>query len=173
MPPWHDALQNYRRRSLQPATDAASDVMFVLCSENYAAAAVVAACEPAMVLQTFGAARDPADAAVRATFEYALRVKRVRKIVFCGHLGCQAVAFDGDVDRLTATRAEVVAQCRKLRQDPHLGPLLRDRGVTLRIIWFDDREGDVFACDAEGKKAMLMSDDDFERLLTNGEPAPK
>ena len=45
---WHDALRAYRRRSLEgDAESEASNVMFVLCSESYAAAEVVAGCEPA------------------------------------------------------------------------------------------------------------------------------
>ena len=151
--------------------------MFVLCSENYAAAAVVAACEPAIVLQTLGGARDPSDVSTRATFEYALRRKGVRRIVVCGHLACQAVALEPPLrqraDARTTTQADVVAQCRKLRQDARIGALLREHRVTLQAIWFDDREGDVYACDIEGRTATLMSDEDFGRLIVSlAEPTP-
>ena len=165
MAPWHEALRTYRRRSFTGDPDETSNVMFVLCSENHAAAAVVAACEPAIVLQTFGGARDPSDASTRATFEYAVRLNGVRKVIVCGHLGCQAIALDGGADARTRTQADVVAQCRRLRQDAHIGALLRDHGVTLHAIWFDDREGDVYTCDIEGRNATLLSDADFGRLI--------
>jgi len=165
MAAWHEALRTYRRRSVTDLHDETSNVMFVLCSENHAAAAVVAACEPAIVLQTFGGARDPADASTRATFEYAVRLKGVRKVIVCGHLGCKAVALDGGADARTKTQADVVAQCRRLRQDAYIGALLRDHGVTLHAIWFDDREGDIYTCDIEGRHATLLSDEDFGRLI--------
>ena len=105
--------------------------MVVLCSENYAALAVLAACEPAIVLQTFGGARDPSDASTRATFEYAVRLNAVRRVIVCGHLACQAVALDEGANARTATQADVVAQCRSLREDSRIGALLRDHGVSL------------------------------------------
>lgn len=173
MAPWHEALRTDRRRSFRCDRHETSDVMFVLCSENYAASAVLAACEPAIVLQTFGGARDPSEAATRATFEYAVRSNAVRRVIVCGHLACQAVALDKGANARTATQADVVAQCRSLRQDSRIGALLRDHGVTLQAIWFDDREGDVYACDIEGRSATLMSDEDVGRVVVRlREPTP-
>ena len=165
MTPWHEALRAYRRRSLERKPYEASDVMFVLCSENHAASAVVAAWEPAIVLQTFGGARDPSDASTRATFEHAVRQHGVRRVIVCGHLGCKAGALDRGADARMATQADVVAQCRRLRQDARIGPLLSNNGVTLHAMWFDDHEGDVYNCDIEGRAATLVSDDEFRRLL--------
>lgn len=172
MAPWHEALRTFRRRSLQDNHET-SDVMFVLCSENHAAAAVLASLEPAIVLQTFGGARAPSEASTRSAFEYAIGLKGVRRVVVCGHLGCQAVALDDGADARTATQADVVAQCRRLRQDARIGGLLADHRVSLHAIWFDAREGDVYACDIEGRAATLMSDEDFGRLTaSSGKPSP-
>ncbi|MEO5730068.1 MAG: carbonic anhydrase, partial [Byssovorax sp.] len=89
---WHDALRAHRRRPLTGAPDnELSNVMFVLCSESHAAAELVAAFEPALVLQLFGGARTPSDAATRATIAYAVRDRGVRHVVVCGHEGCLAV----------------------------------------------------------------------------------
>ena len=162
---WHQTLRADRVRPFRCDRRETSDVMFVLCSDNYAAIAVLAACAPAVVLQTFGGARDPSDASTRATFEYAVRSNAVRRVIVCGHLSCQAVAPDEGADARTATQADVVAQCRGLRHDPRIGALLRDHGVSLQAIWFDDREGDVYACDLEGRSATLMSDEDFGRVV--------
>jgi carbonic anhydrase len=161
---WEEALRAYRRRSLEPAPGAAaSDVMFVLCSECHAGAELVASMQPAMVLQTLGGAGAPADPAVRATFEYAVRSKGVRRIVLCGHEGCQAVAEGGRA----ASQAHVVSQLRSLLDDEEIGPVLRARRVKLRALWFDEREGDVYACDVEGRPAALLDDEDLARMFTD------
>ena len=173
MAAWHEAFRADRRRPFGSDIQDTSDVMFVLCSENYAATAILAACEPVIVLQAFGGARDLSDASTRATFEYAVRSTAVRRVIVCGHLGCHAVALDEGADARTATQADVVAQCRSLRHDSRIGPLLRDHGVTLQAIWFDDREGDVYACDMESGSATLMSDEDFGRgVVSSREPTP-
>lgn len=153
MTSWHDAPNRDRNEPI--------DVMVVLCSENYAAGALLAACEPAIVLQTFGGAPEPLDSSTRATFEYGIKLKRVRRVVVCGHLGCNAVALEGGGD----ARAHVVDQCRRLQQDAHIGALLRHHHATLHAILFDEREGRVYACDIESSTSTIMGDDDFRRLL--------
>lgn len=162
---WHEALRSYRRIPLEgdPANEPSS-VMFVLCSENYAAAALVAACEPALVLQTLGGARDPADESTRATFEHAIVKRGVRHVVVCGHQACEAVA-SGGTDSRCATQAAVVSQCFRLREDPCIGPLLRTHRVALRPLWFDVPEGDIFVCNFEDARVALMGEDDFGRML--------
>lgn len=50
---------------------------------------------------------------------------------------------------------------------------MRDHGVTLQAIWFDDREGDVYAGDIAGRSATLMSNEDFGRVVVSlREPTP-
>lgn len=167
---WHDALRAYRRRPLTGAPEnELSNVMFVLCSESSAAAELVSAFEPALVLQTFGGARTPADAGTRATIEYAVRERGVRHVVVCGHHGCRAAASSGQGSR-EATQADAVAQCLALRRDEHLGALFRTHGVVLRALWLDEPEGDVYACDIEGRRARLMDDQDFAAMLTTFAP---
>ena len=162
---WHDALRSYRRRSLRDDQHTEpNDVMFVLCSENYAAAELVAAVEPAIVLQSLGGARSPSDAGVRATFEYGIVRKSVRQVVVCGHLDCCAVAADGG-DSRAATEADVSAQCRALRDDAFIGELFREHRVVIRSLWFDEPEGDIYLCGFDNPRAGIMGDADFGRMV--------
>lgn len=168
---WYDALRIYRHFSLEKATAREPrPLMFVLCSENYAAAALVAGCEPALVLQMPGGAQNPADGTTRATFDYAIREQGVRNVVVCGHQGCRMVEPQG-LDPRRATQAAVVSQCVALREDKHIGPLLSEHHVVLQPVWFDVREGDVFRCNFENERVELMSDDDLAkafRLVARG-----
>lgn len=141
-----------------------SNAMFVLCSENHAAAALAAACEPALVLQTLGGARDPGDQSTRATIEYAIVAKGARHLVVCGHQGCEAVASEGQDSRY-ATQAALVSQCLRLREDPCIGPLLRAHRVAMRPLWFDAPEGNIFMCSLEDARVTPMGDDDFAEML--------
>lgn len=162
---WQDALR--RSRSIRFEGDPASErsnVMFVLCSENHAAAALAAACEPALVLQTLGGARDPADESTRATIEYAIVEKGVRHVVVCGHQGCEAAASEGQ-DSRHAPQAAVVSQCIRLREDPSIGPLLRAHRVALRPLWFDTPDGNIFMCSLEDARVTPMGDNDFAKML--------
>jgi carbonic anhydrase len=169
---WRDSLRAYRRRSLEgDGAKEPGDVMFVLCSENAAAAPLVAACEPAIVLQTFGGARTPADTTTRATIEYAVKQKGVRHIVVCGHEGCHAVRPRGASAR-AATQADAAAQAADLRRDQQIGALLRAHGVMVRALWLDEAEGDIYACDIEGRPPSLMDDEDFARMLESFQARP-
>ena len=111
-------------------------VMLVLCSENYAAASLVARCEPAIVFQSLGGARDPTDQAMRATFAYAIMNHRVHDVVVCGHEGCHATAR-WELDSERPPYAVVVSQCVALRRDDYIGSLLRDHDIALHATWFD------------------------------------
>jgi len=163
---WQEALRVYRRRPMEGASmEEPSNVMFVLCSESHAAAAVVAACEPAMVLQILGGASSPLGSSAIATIEYAVKSRGVRHLVVCGHDGCRAGSASGRGDR-AAMQAETARQCLDLGRDSHLAPLLRSHGVTLRALWFDEAEGDVYLCDVEGRSATLLDDRDFARMLS-------
>ena len=62
-------------------------------------------------------------------------------------------------------QADAVAQCLALRRDEHLSALFRAHGVVLRALWLDEPEGDVYACDLEGRRAGLMGDQDFAAML--------
>lgn len=164
MAAWNDALRRYRRRSLEPfALDDARRTMFVLCSEDAAGAALVAECNPGLVLQTLGAAREPACPSVRSAFEYAVRTLSIRHVFVCGHAGCAAAANEGAKARTMAAR-----QCEGLLSDPVIGALLRAAHIRPRALWFDGCEGDVYACGVEGDGATLLSDEDLGRILQLG-----
>lgn len=153
MPFVHDAVNRDRADE--------SDVMVVLCSEDYAAAALLASCDPAVVLQTLGGARDPADTSTRSTFDYGFALKQVRRVIVCGHVGCKARPVEEGGD----ARAHVLAQCRGLLRDPHIGALLRDHRALLQGVWFDGRDGHMHACDIERGASTLMGADDVERFI--------
>lgn len=164
MMPWQDALKTYRRRSIEERGGGpARRAMFVLCSEDHAAAALVAACAPVVTLQTLGGALAPLDAAARATFEHALVREGVRHIVVCGHDGCAAHGAAGD------GAADVRAQCRSIVGDPRVGELVRAHRVKVRALLLDEAEGDLYACDVETGRRSLLDDDDFARLLASFE----
>ncbi len=59
----------------------------------------------------------------------------------------------------------MVSQLRGLLDDEAVGPLLRARGVKLRALWFDEREGDIYACDVEGRPAAPLDDEDLARMF--------
>jgi len=160
---WNDAVRTYRRLPLEGGHGDGNPVMFVLCSESHAATPLVAAFEPAMVLQTFGGVRSPADPGVFATIELAVRTKGVRHLVVCGHEGCLACA-EASGDARASTQKDAVAQLRALHDDERVGPLLRSHGVSLRALWFDEREGDVYACDVEEPGRAPLDDEDLAAL---------
>jgi carbonic anhydrase len=165
MKAWHDALRGYRRSAMTETSPDSSRVLFVVCSESRAVGRLVAGCGPAMVLQQLGSGGDWSEPGTRATVEYAIEVARVRRIVVCGHAGCAADhAADGPRSR-EASQRSVVERCERLYRDPALGRLLREHGVVVAPIWFDEEEGDVYRCDVEGRRATLLSDEDFGRLV--------
>lgn len=170
MAAWKLPLQTYRRRSLGHV-DETSDVMFVLCSENHAGAAFATACEPAMVLQIPGGARDPSEWSTLAAFEHAVKTGGVRRVIVCGHVGCYAVGAKDGADRRAATAAYVAGQCRRLLEDENIAGMMNKHGVSLRGLLFDDAEGDVYACDVERGVATLMADDDLGALLLGASSA--
>lgn len=153
MSEWQEALRRYRRRSIHPSSADAAGMMFILCSEDAAAAGLVAACEPALVLQAFGGVRDPSCPSTRATIEYAIRIAGVRKLILCAHQGCRA-----------SPCPESMEQCRALQKDPIIGALLKEHGVKLRALWFDPQDGDVYECSDERRRTWL-ADDDLVRML--------
>ncbi|MFO0672621.1 MAG: carbonic anhydrase [Polyangiaceae bacterium] len=161
---WHEALRSFRRRSFEDLADGGCRALFVLCAEDSAAAALVAACEPACVLQTFGGVVDAACTSTRGTFEHAIRTLGVRHVFVCGHASCAAAS------EATTPRGDAIAQCRRLERDEVIGPLLRSHGVRLRALWFDRHEGDVYACDFEDR-ATLVGDADFGRMLDEARSA--
>lgn len=173
MAKWQSALGEYRRRSLGRAEPGRLPVLFVLCSEDLAAASLASACDPTMVLQTLGGAKNPRDEATRATLQHAVRNAGVRHVVVCGHEGCKGIeGLDGDPRKSSQTA--LVAQCRALVADPQIGALLREHRVRVTSLWFDEPEGDVFHCSPDGDRVELMSDREFAQRLgldtERGEP---
>lgn len=159
---WQAALREYRRSSVEGDMDARAPVMFVLCAECGPAGRLVAALDPAAVLQTFGGVENPEDPAIRATIEYAVRQQGVRSILVCGHTGCRARAEPTREE----SRAAVVAQCRRLRDDRTIGALLQAHRVVVQPVLFDEAEGDVFLCSYESDRLTLLDDEAFGRLLS-------
>ena len=112
----------------------ASELLVVVCSENYAAATLTEAC---MTLQGPCEMLLSPTASTRATFEYAVRSLGVRAVLVCGHEGCRGAA---------AERSRFLARCAAVREDAQLGKLLREHDVTLEALWFAGGGRGIFRC---------------------------
>lgn len=136
MKDWNHSARRYPRGLfIRDEGSKADRTMFVLCSKDTGATMLAASCDPSIVLQTLGGAEDVASLSVRGTFEYALRLVGVNRVIVCGHAGCGAErAADA-----------AIRQCRRLASDSVIGRLLRDYGVSARALWFDAK-GDVCTC---------------------------
>jgi hypothetical protein len=138
-----------------PSTD---DLMIVLCSERNPGTELAASLRPRVVLELLGGACIASDGAVRATFEYGIRVAGVRRVLLFAHAGCFAAGSEG-----APAWEAAVAQGRALLRDERIAPLLRSRGVRLGAGWFDSkpRAVDLVAprqplADGEGLDAWLL-----------------
>lgn len=159
----HEAIRRYRRRSLEDVAPEPLRAMFVLCSEAGAAAELVVGLRPALVLQALGGLRVPVEPGVRETFQHALVRAGVRVVFLCGHAGSAAAPIrEGGRGSSPASLAETA---RALVADATLGPLLREHRVAVRALWFDEPEGDVYACGIDGEPPRLLSDRDLQELL--------
>jgi carbonic anhydrase len=178
MPSVLAALRAYRTRAAESRSrDAAAPVsaLFVICSEHASANALVAAVEPALVLQNLGA-RVPAersgDSGDFVTVEVAFELVGVRHVVVVGHSGCcirpEVPGDDREHlhdDRFTpekrASQASLLLQVARVQAHARAA----DRRVQVHALWFDEEEGDVYAYRPDAHRFALFSDLDAERLF--------
>ena len=137
--------------------------MFAACSESVASAQLLAAFPTAYVLQTLGLPRE-LDDVTRATLEYGVLVHGVRQIVVCGHHRCKE---PGGALTVEASQALVVARCRALQADAHVGPTLRRARVAMRALWLEEGSRDLYACDFEGRPPRCMGDEDLTAMFAS------
>lgn len=137
--------------------------MFVVCSDDYAGAGLVAQCDPAIVLQTPGGARATRECAARATFEYAVQYVGVRLVVVLAHRGCQAARGAA----LKGAPEEALAQWQMLTSDDFSRSLFLGHGVAVRLLWIDALAGTVCDWHAEEQRLAPLRRDDFADLLAS------
>lgn len=134
----HSRIRSYTACDLfAEETTLADHTLFVLCPEDVASSEVVAACRPAVTLQSLGGLSHISSSSTRGTFEYAVRIAGVRRVVVCGHAGCDALSA------LTAA----FTQCRRMELDSVIGALVRAHRVLMRALWFDTSDELYHVCD--------------------------
>ena len=134
--------------------------MFILCSEDYFGAGLIARCDAAIVLQTPGGAAAASESQVRATIEYAVLQERVRHVVVLAHRGCR---FCGALPK--EAREHALVQWQSLTNDAFSQSLFRDHGIHVRLLWVDATSGDVCAFRADQERLEPMGRGDFDRML--------
>ena len=159
---WQIALRAHRGGHSDRRGRDHARLMFAACSESVVSAELVAAFPTAYVLQTLGSLPRELDAATRATIEFGVLGTGVRHIVVCGHHRCKE--SEGALTPETS-QAWVVARCRALQADEHIGPMLRRARVTMRALWLEDASRDLYACDFEGRPARCMGDEDLAAMF--------
>ena len=142
-----EALRRYRLEAdaFRDGERAPANAVFVTCSESHQAAQLAAATEPRCLVMNLGAVPS------RAEIELAVGSLGARHVVLCGHDGCSAA--HGGREHLLA-QAQAVEAMRL--------------GARVHVLWFDEREGDIHAWDADARRFRLLGDEDvaalFERL---------
>ena len=137
-------------------------VMFILCSEDYFGAGLIARCDAAIVLQTPGGAAAASESQARTTIEYAVLQERVRHVVVLAHRGCR---FCGALPE--GARELALAQWQSLTNDAFSQSLFRDHRVHVRLLWVDATSGEVCAFRADEQRLAPMGSGDFERMLAS------
>ena len=141
--------------------------MFILCSEDYFGAGLIARCDAPIVLQTPGGAAAASESQARATIEYAVLQERVRHVVVVAHRGCR---FCGALP--AGAREQALGQWQSLANDAFSRSLFRDHNVHVRLLWVDATSGEVFAFHADEPRLDRMDRGDFDRMLESlEEPA--
>ena len=161
---WQLALHAHREAHPERLVPDHTRLMFVVCSESTAAASVLAAFSTAYALQTLTGVSHDLDIAASATLEYGILARGVRHIVICGHDSCRG---DGDARTPEASQAVLVARCRALVDDAHMGRILRSAYVTVRALWFEQASHEIYACDFEGRPARCMDDVDLVAMFAS------
>ncbi len=163
-PRWKVALRAHRATHSDAAGPDRARLMFAACSESVASAELLAAFPAAYVLQTLGGLPRELDEATRATLEYGVLGSGVRQIVVCGHHTCKE---PGGALTPETSQVLVVARCRALQADDHIGPILRRAHVTMRALWLEEASRELYACDLEGRAARWMGDEDLEAMFAS------
>ncbi len=134
--------------------------MFILCSEDYFGAGLIARCDAAIVLQTPGGAAAASESQARSTIEYAVLQERVRQVIVLAHRGC---GFCGALPE--EAREHALAQWQSLTNDAFIQSLVRDHSVLVRLMWVDATSGEVCAFRADEQRLEPMGRGDFDRML--------
>lgn len=133
--------------------DRKANLLFVLCSEDAGGTSLIAACEPAIVLQSLGGARFPGEEATRATFDYAIRLQGVRRLVVCGHSGCRA--FESS-EEPAPSQERTARQTAALMADRFIGELLHEHRVGVTTMWLNGTRDKIYVKDpARGQMRTL------------------
>ena len=167
---WKSALRAHRLIHPDPARRGHPRLMFAACSESVVSTELVAAFPAAYVLQTLGGLPHAFDGETRATLELGVLWTGVRHIVVCGHHRCAEphVAHTPE-----ASQASVVARCRALQVDGHIGPILRRAHVTMRALWVEEASRELYACDFEGRPARRMGDNGLAAMFASFDEASR
>ena len=134
--------------------------MFVLCSEDYFSAGLIAQCNACIVLQTPWGAAAASEAQARATLEYAVLHEGVRYVVILAHRGCRSI------DRALSQACEqAFAQWQWLTNDEFSRSLFHDHGVRVHLLWVDASAGEVWNWRADQQRLEPVGRGGFGRLL--------
>lgn len=151
------ALMAFRRRAIDEEMDRALPAIFLLEPGMCRSAAVIASWRPVSSLQLLGVTEHASAGAARATVEHAVDRLGARTLVVCAE---RTLRPDQARDR-----ERLLGGCLGLSEDPSLGPLLRDRGVSVEALWFDTSAGDIHGWNAGSRRFELLADTALERFF--------
>ena len=137
--------------------------MFILCSDDYFGASLIARCDASIVLQTPGGAAAASEPQARATLEYAVLHEGVRHVLVLAHRGCRSI--DGALPE--GAREQAFARWQSLMNDEFSQSLFHAHGVDVRMLWVDATSGEVCAFRADEQRLAPMGSGDFERMLAS------
>ena len=142
-------------------------MMFVLCSDDYFGARLIADSRASVVLQTPGGAAAASEPHARATLEYALLHERVRHVVVLAHQGCRFRR--GTLPE--GPHEQALAQWESLVNDEFSKRLLRAHRVDVRLLCVDGTSGEVCVFRAAQQRLVPMGPGDLVRMLESLEEA--
>ena len=137
--------------------------MFILCSDDFVGAGLIAECRASIVLQTPGGAAAASEPQARATIEYAVLQERVRHVVVLAHQGCRSIR--GALPE--GPREQALAQWQSLANDDFSRLLFHAHGVDVRMLWVDATSGEVCHWRAEERRLAPMGRGDLQRMLAS------
>lgn len=136
-------------------------VMFILCSDDYLGAALIAPWDAAMVLQTPDGDADSRELLSRATLEYAVIQEKLRHIIVLAHQGCHTAVNDGQDKALE----KALVRWQTLKNDTFSQSLFQAHRVELRLLWTDMMSGQVSEFRPDEKRPIGR--DGFERTMVS------
>ena len=137
--------------------------MFLLCSEDYFGAQLVAGCDASIVFQTLWGSTAVADFQARATLEYAVLHEGVRHVIVMAHRGCRST----NGAPAGGAHEQAFAQWQWLTNDEFSRSLLCAHGVQIRLLWVDAPSGEVCNWRADQQRLEPMPREAFERMLAS------